>query len=256
MSAFSLPSIANAPLFSFVIPVYDRQRVVHECIRNCLNQTFENFEIIVVADGSPPATLDVIESYRDDPRVRIFRYADAFGTACRARNRGILEARGEYICFLDSDDFCSVKRLEHVKAVLDVFSGEKPDVVYGSVCFLPEKDRHIEGIDFGDIGRPAPGGFSLEQLIEANQIYTLTASVRRSALLKYGGFRTGMRYREDYELWLRLCFNGARFTYTNEVLAYYRIHGGNNELNFKDNDAIYYQQAIDQYQQPFMDWGC
>lgn len=240
------------PRFSFVIPVYDRTRVVYECVLSCLNQTYDDFEVIIVLDGSPPNTIELVNSFAGEKKVKIFKYENPFGTACRARNRGILEAQGDYICLLDSDDISNPDRLAETSRVIDKTAA---DVVYGAVRFLVDEGRHIEGITFGDVAIPNQAGFSLKDLIACNQIYTLTASIRRSTLLKFGGFRTEMRYREDYELWLRLKFNGASFAFTNHVLSLYRIHGGNNELNFKEKDDVWYQKSISVYRDLFTDWG-
>lgn len=81
----------SRPKYSFIIPIYDRTRVVHESILSCLNQTTADFEVIVVLDGSPAETISTVSAIRDK-RLRVFSYGSSFGTACRARNRAILEA--------------------------------------------------------------------------------------------------------------------------------------------------------------------
>ncbi|CAA2160559.1 UDP-Glc:alpha-D-GlcNAc-diphosphoundecaprenol beta-1,3-glucosyltransferase WfgD [Methylobacterium brachiatum] len=245
-------TLKKRPRFSFVVPVYDRKRVVRECLLSCLRQTFDDFEIIVVFDGSPAETRDYLSEICSHRKIKIFSYAEPFGTACRARNRGIQEASGEYICLLDSDDLSNSTRLETVESLI---TQTNSDVIYGSIRFLVDAGRIVPGISFGDIAEPNQNGFTLADLIAANQIYTLSASIKREKLLKFGGFRLEMRYREDYELWLRLKYRGATFSFTNAVLSIYRIHGGNNELNFKDNDSHWYNKAIESYKKPFVSWG-
>ena len=240
------------PRFSFVIPVYDRTRLLLECVRSCLNQTYSDFEIVIVTDGSPSDTLTVVADLQHETRIRVFTYPAPFGTACRARNRGIQESRGEYVCFLDSDDLCDPQRL----AITDrLISETGADVIYGAVRFIVDEGRSISGISFGDLALPNKSGFTLADLIAANQIYTLTVSVRREVLLRCGGFRLEMRYREDYELWLRLLYQGASFCQTQSVLSLYRIHGGNNELNFKNDDDLWHEKALDLYRSPFVQWS-
>lgn len=246
------PALADRPEYSFVIPIYDRVVPVYEAIASCLNQTYSNFEIIAVLDGSPSETREVVAEFKD-PRLRTFSYAQSFGTACRARNRGIFEARGKYICMLDSDDISSPRRLQYVSDLRSRL-GYDPDVIYGAVSFLPEVNR-IEGISFGQKASPTPGGFTLDSLLSTNQIYTLSASIKRSALLRYGGFRVELKYREDYELWLRLKYHNCSFEYTDEILSIYRIHDSNNELNFKADDSRYYAESLQLYRTPFVNWG-
>jgi glycosyltransferase involved in cell wall biosynthesis len=250
MKKFPAAYRSHQPRFSFIIPIYDRDRVVHEAIKSCLNQSFDDFEIVAVLDGSPPRTREIVHSIADR-RLRVFEYAEPSGTACRARNRGILEAKGQYVAFLDSDDLSSPTRLE---AMDRLFGLSDADVGYGGVKFLPEVSR-IDGIGFGDVGLPNPNGFTLQDLKNQNQIYILTACVKRQALLRYGGFRVELRYREDYELWLRLKYRGCKFAHTQNVVSFYRIHETNNELNFKDDDNLYYDQSISLHDKDFLDWG-
>lgn len=238
------------PKFSFVIPIYDREKELHEALLSCLNQDFEDFEIIAVLDGSPDATVEVVRSIKDE-RLRIFRFPQPSGTACRPRNKGILEARGDFIVFLDSDDLSSPCRLSKTNEI--IVNHENVDVIYGAVKFLTESSR-IPGIKFGQTGVPNLRGFSLEDLISANQVYITTVAVRKQTLLERGGFRLNLSYREDYELWLRLKYHHCEFRCTDEVLSYYRIHENNNELNFKAADDLYYRQALELYAKPFTTW--
>jgi glycosyltransferase involved in cell wall biosynthesis len=240
------------PFFSFVVPVHDRLRYVEECLRSALNQTFDDFEIVVVLDGSPDPTRHVVEHIRADhpDRVRVFSYAEPFGTACRARNTAIRYARGRYVAFLDSDDLADPGRLALTR---DLIERTGCDVAYGAVRFLTDEGRRIDGIGFGDVGQPAP--FTMDALLVQNRLYTLTVSVRRACLLKHGGFRPEMRYCEDYELWLRLCHRGCTFAHVPDVLSIYRIHGGNHELTFKPDEAHWQAMARRSYAAPFTDWG-
>lgn len=243
---------SKSPFFSFVIPVYDRTRYVREAILSALAQDYNDFDVIVILDGSPDNTRNIVESLRNEnqEKIKVFSYKDSFGTACRARNTGIMYSNAQYISFLDSDDLASPDRLSHT---YNLIAERNCDVAYGAVRFLTDEGRNISGIGFGDVGRPAE--FTFEDLLIHNRLYTLTVSVRRDVLLKHGGFRPEMRYREDHELWLRLCYQSCSFAASQEIMSIYRIHGGNNELNFKVDDIHWERMAKDMYSVPFQNWG-
>ncbi len=232
--------------YSFVIPVYDRTREVREAIKSCLNQIHDRFEVIVVLDGSPIETRNTVSEFSSDDRVRVFSYETSSGNASRGRNRGILEANGEFVCFLDSDDLCDPKRL----ACYDNILKEKPntDVLYGAIKFLVDGSRAIPGISFGDVAKPKAGGFEIDDLLAQNQLYTLSVAVKKRAALEAGGFRISQRYQEDYEFWLRLANMGCKFWYTDFPISIYRVHQGNAELNYLGMNDMYRQQALENYQ--------
>lgn len=98
-------------LFSVIIPIYDRVALLDEAIRSILDQDMNDWELLLVCDGSPPETLAVVQQYSNHPRVRVLHLPKSSGNAVRARNKGILEARGKLLAFLDSDDRAEPDRL-------------------------------------------------------------------------------------------------------------------------------------------------
>ncbi|WIE48882.1 glycosyltransferase [Pseudomonas sp. GM17] len=219
------------PLVSFVIPIYDRVDVLRVTINSALAQTQQVFEVILVTDGSPAQTLAVVEEFRENPLVRIFKFPTSSGNAVRGRNKGILEARGKYIAFLDSDDIAAPDRLEVCLPILE--SGA--DVVYGGWRALLDGTREIDGLVNGqEVFSPDCDLDMLEKICVPCQS---TVMVRRDTLLRTGFLKHRMEYREDHELWLRLAYNGAKFKSIPHVLTDLRLHAGNNELNFKGNDS-------------------
>lgn len=220
------------PLVSFVTPIYDRTDVLREAIQSALAQTLPVFEVILVTDGSPAATMAVVEEFRHDPRVRIFSYPVSSGNAVRGRNKGILEARGRYIAFLDSDDIAAPDRLE---VCLPLLESGQADVVYGSWRAKLDGTRMIDGLVDGQVVHSPD--CDLNMLLKVCVPCQSTVMVRRDSLLKAGFLKPRMEYREDHELWARLAYHGARFKSMEHVLTDLRLHAGNNELNFKDNDG-------------------
>ncbi|WP_256346738.1 glycosyltransferase [Pseudomonas gingeri] len=231
----------TAPLVSFVIPIYDRVDVLRVAVNSALAQTQQVFEVILVADGSPPQTLEVIEEFRDNPFVRVFKFPTSSGNAVRGRNKGILEARGKYIAFLDSDDIAAADRLEVCLPVLE--SGV--DVVYGGWRALLDGTREIDGLANGqEVYSPDCDLQMLEKICVPCQS---TVMVRRETLLRCGLLKHRMEYREDHELWLRLAYQGAKFKSIPYVLTDLRLHAGNNELNFKSDDSHWQSLLREEY---------
>ncbi|MEQ8856289.1 glycosyltransferase [Gimesia sp.] len=230
-------------LVSFVIPVYDRTFELKEAIESCLNQTVSEIEVIIVTDGSPPDTLAVLDKYSHHPKVKIFHYYDNSGNAVRGRNKGILEATGKYIAFLDSDDIADKNR---IKKSLNVMERYNADVVYGAYKIKMDNSREINGLHDGRVIESPD--CDLQFLKEICVPCQSTVMIRRAALLDVGGLKPEMCYCEDYELWLRLAYFGYKFKATRDVLVTLRIHKGNNELNFIEESDYWKQEALRQYQ--------
>src|SRR6185312_6252656 len=104
--------------FSVVIPTYNRAKVVSRCLDSLAEQTFKNFEVIVCDDGSTDDTNDKIKFYSDKLNLK-YDYAENWGGAAKPRNRGIELASGEWVCFLDSDDWWDPNKLEVILKYTD-----------------------------------------------------------------------------------------------------------------------------------------
>lgn len=243
--ASALRPAGISPLVTFVIPIYNRTDVLRTAIRSALEQTVNALELILVTDGSPPETHAVVDEFRSDPRVRVFSYPVSSGNAVRGRNKGILEARGKYIAFLDSDDIAAPNRLELSLPFLE--SGQA-DVVYGGWRALLDGTREVAGLQNGQVVYSPDCDFAtLEKVCVPCQS---TVTVRREFLLKSGFLKPKMQYREDHELWVRLAHHGAVFKSIPAVLVDLRLHAGNNELNFKGNDNHWEALLNQEYSRP------
>ena len=244
---FSRPTETNptikAPGFvSVIMPIYDRTWELQDSIASILSQSYENLELILVTDGSPEETMLVVRQYVKDPRVRIFYFLDNSGTAVRGRNVGILEARGEYLAFQDSDDIAEPDRLE---ASVKALEESQADIVYGGWRAKVEADRADVNVRDGEEFLPYP--FSVKDLFRNNRICHSTVMIRRGVFDDIGGYKPQMRFREDHELWLRAAYYGYRFQPIPKVLATLRIHGRNNTLNFIDEDMKWYRLMLQEY---------
>ena len=202
------------PKISVVIPTYNRADLISETLDSVLAQTYRDFEVIVVDDGSTDDTIKLLSKYGQDIRI-IGQENQGAGSA---RNTGIREAKGEFIAFLDSDDLWLPKKLERQIAFLDrnrdlswvytdveVFDGESGRKLY----ILGQCSRLYEG----DI---------LPYLFLKNFIPSSTLLVRRSIFNEIGAFKT-LPMAQDCDMWLRIA---ALYPVglIAEPLARYRIH--------------------------------
>lgn len=241
------------PASSIVIPIHDRIQELHECLVSALSQDdVEPYEVICVLDGSPDPTRRLVEEFASSSdMVRILSRSSASGNAVRARNLGILAARSDVILLLDSDD---VMCFERVRRTREAFGDSALGLVAGCAKYFGDGSRDL-GIPFGETQVPLEISSAL--LSRINPFVTSTVALRRSTLLRYGGFRSSLEYREDHELWLRLAINRVRMLMVPEVFAHYRVHSGNNEMNFTDTDDHWRMKMYESAQLPFAndEWG-
>lgn len=239
----------SAPFFSVVIPIYDRTFEIEQAVQSIVEQSDPSWELILVLDGSPPETRSVVRDIAKDRRVRVFSYEEPSGNACRARNRGILEARGEFVVLLDSDDVALPGRLQSTRRIAETTGS---DVIAGCAIYNVQGGTHAS-VRAGERSYAIP--LSLGCLYRLNPFVTSCISIRRSSLLIHGGFRPAMRYREDQELWLRLYYRGCSFHFTDELFGVYRIHEGNLEPLVNNNPDYWVKAVRSEYRLPFKDWG-
>lgn len=196
---------ANRPVVSVIIPTYNCERYIAETIDSVLAQTFDSLEVIIVDDGSTDRTRDLVAAY--GAPVRLIPQVNA-GVCC-ARNRGIREAFGEFICLLDHDDYWFPDKLAQQLHVMK----QHPEcgVVYGNfirwnadananfpppVSFKPS--AYPEDID------TEFSGWIYHQFLLDCWMLTSTAMFRREVFERCGSFDETLPYSEDWDLWLRI----------------------------------------------------
>ena len=195
--------MTGGPRFSVVIPAYNSRGLIGGAIRSVLQQTIDDFELIVVDDGSTDDTPQVVEAVTDS-RLRLVRQANT-GTA-GARNRGIRESTGQYISFLDNDDLWMPTYLEAMGAALD--ADGKAGFAYTDGWALEDETHQIRRRTAMSLASPPvppppnPEAF-LAELMSRNFILS-SVTVRRSAIDRTGGFRDGLGGCDDYDLWIRI----------------------------------------------------
>lgn len=223
------------PKVSVIIPAFNSKKYLPAAIESIFNQTYQNFEIIVVDDGSTDNTRQVIDRYMRSPvtshqtpvNIR-YIYQKNQGPAV-ARNRGIQEAQGEYIAFLDSDDVWKPQKLEKQIKFLEenrdcafVYTDAYEFNKYGvtKTSKLAGEDRH------------KMSGMIFERLILGCVIFLSTVVVRKSVLNQCGVFDPNLYIVEYWELWLRIA-KKFKIMFLDEILAGYRKESHNISNNFE-----------------------
>jgi len=214
------------PFFSVVIPTYNRADRLRTTLRSVLDQTFQDFEALVMDDGSTDHTRDVVESLADE-RFKYFWSKNSGGPAV-PRNRGIDEARAEWVCFLDADDVWYPKKLEETRRV--IYSEPSIDAICNDEYLVLSGSGRKKRLTYG----PFEPDFYRAMLVYGNRCSTSAMSVRKAFLHKHGlRFNTAADYVivEDYDLWLRLARAGAKFRFLDLVLGEYFVESDNISLD-------------------------
>lgn len=214
-------------MISIVIPLYNKERSIILTIESVVNQTYKNFELIVVNDGSTDNSLKVVQEYvrglkMEDWRLKIFTQSNAGVSA--ARNRGIMEAKGEYVAFLDADDLWTPDYLETLDALIRDYPGE------GLYC-LGYETMSLTTIPSVESGKDDRYRGIVDVIWNMKKgIWTGSCSSSRDRLIKIGMFDTRMTHGEDLDMWWRLVLDGGLVVDT-KCCAYYRQDTENRAMN-------------------------
>ena len=201
------------PKVSVIVPCFNRATLLPRALESIFAQTFKDYEVIVVDDGSTDDTPQVMKQYNG--RVQYIRKEN--GGSASARNRGIEEAKGEYIAFLDSDDYWTPEKLAEQVKVLDV--QKNIGIVYARMPIINEKGERVGTKPAGISGR------NFKELMEHwGDMPTSTVMTRRECFTKAGMFDTSLTTMEDIDMWLRISRHYDLYEIENKVLAYYSRH--------------------------------
>ena len=238
-------------LVSVVIPTFNREKVVCRAINSALNQTHSNIEVILVDDGSTDCTPELIaRAYKNEPRLKYIRTAN--GGVSRARNTGIKASAGDYVAFLDSDDYwipwkieAQVKCLEllpqagmiwsdmdsvddngtllHERYLRRMYSAYERISDLGLNLFSAEHSISTTSMGVKDLPNHLRlfEGNIFSPMVIGNLVHTSTCLLRRSRLEKIGGFREDLQVTgEDYDFHLRTCREGAVAYLDTQTICY------------------------------------
>jgi glycosyltransferase involved in cell wall biosynthesis len=198
---------------SVIIPTYDRAKFIAKAVDSALQQTYPDVEVIVVDDGSKDNTRHVLRGY--EGRIRYF-YQENRGIA-GARNRGIKEAKGKYIAFLDSDDIWVPEKLAAQVAILE--KNPNIGIVYHKLIILNEKGEWL-----GTKPKEVYGRNFQELVAGMGDLPTSSVVTRSECFKKAGLFDESMDTMEDFEMWLRIAKEYEIYEIDKRALAFYYRH--------------------------------
>jgi glycosyltransferase involved in cell wall biosynthesis len=213
----SSTSSSQAPMISVIMPSYNTADLISASLDSALQQSFRSVEIIVVNDGSPD-TVELekaLAPYRD----KIIYIKQENKRAAGARNTAIRRANGEFLAFLDSDD---IWHSNHLEKQMSLFTEDPTlDLVYCNCVISGTSTRNR---DFMSLC-PSRGPATFQAIVvERCQIPISTVVARKSALVRAGLFDEGLQRCDDYDMWLRAAFHGAKIGYSRTVQA--RLYPG------------------------------
>jgi GT2 family glycosyltransferase len=241
------------PQFSVVIPAYNATTTIDYTISSVLSQTRDDFELIVVDDGSKDETPDVVQRYcNEDPRVQLIRQENQ-GTA-GARNTGIDASRAPFISLLDNDDLWMPNYLEAMSGALEADPGA--GFAYTDAWLLYDDSLRIGRRGSLEHYPRVPPGTSAEKflamLIKHNFVMS-SVTIRREAIEEVGTLDPSIRGVDDYDLWLRMVAAGYRAVQAPGRLLIQRDHAhsqSKDELLLIEGVRAVMRKVIDEYDVP------
>ena len=206
-------------MISVIIPLYNKETGIATALRSVLAQTYQDFEIVVVDDGSTDGSVVVVESF-DDPRIHLIRQQNA-GVSV-ARNRGIAEAKGEYVAFLDADDEWMPEFLEEIRTLQQKYpeckaqatnyvfnsNGKKSPTILRKIPFQGERGILSNYFEVASCSHPP--------------IWTSAICIERKLLQEIGGFPIGIKSGEDLLTWARIAVH-TLWAYSLKAFAQYNF---------------------------------
>ncbi|MSU54325.1 MAG: glycosyltransferase [Candidatus Staskawiczbacteria bacterium] len=222
------------PLVSVIIPTYNRAKYITKALDSVLFQSYQDFEIIIVDDGSTDNTKEILQSYLKDPRV--FYIYQENQKVSRARNNGIAQSRGEYIALLDSDDYwLDGKKLEKQ---VDFFE-KHPDYLLtsGGIIRVAESGKEIS-----KILNPKQDEVIRQSMLFSCLFTPSGAMFKKSIFEKIGGFNQTSDLSEDWEFFLEIGKYGKFYNFQGYFVAY--LQGSQNRSNFNRRDNLKYNLGL------------
>ena len=226
-------------MLSVLMSVYNGEAYLRQAIDSILNQTYQDFEFIIVNDGSTDSSRDIILSYKD-PRIRMIDNQHNMGLT-KSLNRGLEKAKGKFIARMDADDISLVDRFATQMEIMQNYNVD----ICGTAMQIIDGNSNI-------IGRMGPKNIvdsDLPASILDNSTCLLhpTIMMRRSALEEVGGYNPDIRYAQDFDLWARMFLAREKGIVIPATLVQYRQHSCQISQALRESQARYDDIIIKQY---------
>lgn len=221
---------------SIIIPCYNYGHFLAECLQSLLDQTYPNWEALVIDDGSSDSTPHVGKFWAEkDPRIQYFRIKN--GGVSKARNFGVSQASGQLIQFLDADDLLSPEKIE---IQLESFRrNPETDLTYTENFYFPNERPDLLFLNQELTDRDwmhrfsGSGAEALSHLIQNNLAVISSPILKRELAEKVGGFPERIGHTEDWQFWIECVLQGANIRFVSDPLAFtlIRVHSGSVSQN-------------------------
>lgn len=226
------------PRVSVVVKSFNHEKYIRHCVQSVLNQSLQDFELVITDDASTDDTVAVVQSMRDS-RIKLEQLPHNHGIS-GAMNRALSRATGEYIAILNSDDWAVSDRLETQVAFMDAHPNI--GVVFGIPTFVDDRDELTEG--FNDFRAPlAFPDFSRETWLRyfflgQNCLCAPTALLRRDVLRRVGDYDVRLTNLQDLDYWIRLVLAGFDMHVENRVVTAFRVRDGHRNMSAPRTDNL------------------
>ncbi|MFT4599939.1 MAG: teichuronic acid biosynthesis glycosyltransferase TuaG [Arenicella sp.] len=214
------------PLVSIIVPIYNGASFIKETVQSCLDQTYENWELIIIDDGSTDNSAEIIKGFLSD-KVRYFRKEN--GGQASARNLGIEKSKGDWIAFLDADDIWVAEKLQ--KQIFVIENDSELDLIFCHAYVFQEKKNQKQEYPSWKTDKLKGPNF-------VKELFCRSGIINSSVLLKKESLSdlqfdegTDIIGTEDWDLWLRLALANKTFYGLEDKLVYYREHEGGIHMN-------------------------
>jgi glycosyltransferase involved in cell wall biosynthesis len=212
------------PVFSVVIPLYNKEKYIQNTIESALNQTFRDFEIIVVNDGSTDSSLAIVKQI-EDSRIKIFSIKN--GGVSRARNFGIEKAESDLIAFLDADDYWYPQHLENLNLLISTYPNHN---WFASAYEKRYSSNLIKSINSPILYKGKEWFGEVSDFFMYSFIDCLTSSssvaIKKEFFNSLEGFDTTISHGEDTDLWVRSALKD-NLIFSNQITAQYKLTSNN-----------------------------
>jgi glycosyltransferase involved in cell wall biosynthesis len=226
----------RTPIVSVIIPAYNAAETISATLACCRGQTFRDYEVVVIDDGSCDETVDHVINERHLSRspVRVESLSHT-GNPGKVRNRGLTIATGRYVQFLDADDVITSDKLSVQVAAIKSASDPESTVAYCDYRFFAEDAVRCTIERRG----PPDGVYWPDDIARQFALYTVIHRFLypRALLESVEGFDEDLTHTEDLDLWLRLLISGAIFVYQSKPMAYYRERVGHS-VSHPEQEAL------------------
>ncbi len=226
---------------SVVMPTYNSEEHIGEAIKSVLNQTFSDWELIIVNDDSTDSTLKIAKEFeKKDKKIRVISHRKNKGRAA-ALNTGINKAKGKYISFLDADDIYFKNKLERQVKFLE--KNKQIDMIYGRARYFGDVEGESKVLDSTKVNlrrklveakAKLETGQKVHKIFGVKGIIASCSVMLRRKVFKKCKFDENLRNSEDYDFWFQVIGKGFKIKNLNKNFYYYRVHKKGKSRNKKN----------------------